>query len=150
MSLNGKTMFISGASRGIAYDRQAGHARHNVMLNRRAASKAARHGVHDRQRTPRSRRPGAPIVGDIRDPDAVASRQPPPGAIRGHRYLRQQCSAIGRVHHRNCQRFDLMTHQVRGTYAIPSVHSHMKGRENRILTLSPPILLEKWLHGDGP
>lgn len=78
MSLNGKTMFISGASRGIG-----------LAIAKRAARDGANIALIAKTAEPHPKLPGTvftaakeleeaggralPIVGDIRDPDAVAS-----------------------------------------------------------------------------
>src|SRR6478736_6438679 len=122
-SLSGKTMFISGASRGIGLE-----------IAKRAAADGANIALIAKTAEPHPKLPGTvytaakeledaggqalPIVGDIRDEESV-------------------------------KRFDLMNGiQVRGTYMVSQACiPHMTGRENpHILTLSPPVRLEpEWL-----
>jgi citronellol/citronellal dehydrogenase len=157
MSLNGKTMFISGASRGIglAIATRAAHDGANVALIAKTAE-------------PHPKLPGTvftaakeledaggqalPIVGDIRDGDAVeAAVTQTVEQFGGIDICVNNASAInvGSISDVPLKRFDLMNGiQVRGTYAVSAACiPHLKGRENpHILTLSPPVLLEpKWL-----
>lgn len=157
MSLNGKTMFISGASRGIG-----------LAIAKRAARDGANIALIAKTAEPHPKLPGTvftaakeleeaggqalPIVGDIRDPDAVASAVATTvEQFGGIDICVNNASAInlGSITEVPMKRFDLMNGiQVRGTYAVSQACiPHMKGRENpHILTLSPPILLEKkWL-----
>jgi citronellol/citronellal dehydrogenase len=157
MSLNGKTMFISGASRGIG-----------LAIAKRAARDGANIALIAKTAEPHPKLPGTvytaaneleeaggkalPIVGDVRDPDsvndAVAKTVDQFGGID---ICVNNASAInlGSITEVPMKRFDLMNGiQVRGTYAVSQACiPHMKGRANpHILTLSPPVLLEpKWL-----
>lgn len=157
MSLSGKTMFISGASRGIG-----------LAIAKRAAADGANIALIAKTSEPHPKLPGTiytaakeieeaggqalPIVGDIRDGDVVV------GAVA--KTVQQfgnidicvnNASAInlGSITEVPLKRFDLMNGiQVRGTYAVSQACiPHMRGQENpHILTLSPPIRLEpKWL-----
>ncbi|HET9877578.1 MAG TPA: NAD(P)-dependent oxidoreductase [Mycobacterium sp.] len=156
-SLSGKTMFISGASRGIG-----------LAIATRAARDGANIALIAKTAEPHPKLPGTvytaaaeiedaggqalPIVGDIRDGDAVESAVAAAveqfGAID---ICVNNASAInlGSITEVPLKRFDLMNGiQVRGTYAVSrACIPHMLGRENpHILTLSPPIRLEaKWL-----
>jgi NAD(P)-dependent dehydrogenase (short-subunit alcohol dehydrogenase family) len=155
--LSGKTMFISGASRGIG-----------LAIAKRVAADGANVALVAKTAEPHPKLPGTvytaateieeaggqalPIVGDIRDGDsvtaAVAKAVEQFGAID---ICVNNASAInlGSVEEVALKRFDLMNGiQVRGTYAVTQACiPHMKGRENpHILTLSPPIRLEpQWL-----
>ena len=157
MSLSGKTMFISGASRGIGLE-----------IAKRAAADGANVALVAKTAEPHPKLPGTvftaakeiedvggqalPIVGDIRDGDsvvdAVAATVERFGGID---ICVNNASAInlGAITEVPLKRFDLMNGiQVRGTYAVSQACiPHMKGRDNpHILTLSPPIRLEsKWL-----
>ncbi|WP_273732459.1 SDR family oxidoreductase [Mycolicibacterium septicum] len=157
MSLSGKTLFISGASRGVG-----------LAIAKRAAADGANVALIAKTAEPHPKLPGTiytaakeiedagghalPIVGDIRDGDtateAVAKAVAQFGGID---ICVNNASAIntGSVEEVPLKRFDLMNGiQVRGTYAVSQACiPHMKGRENpHILTLSPPIRLEpKWL-----
>ncbi len=157
MSLAGKTMFISGASRGIG-----------LAIAKRVAQDGANIALVAKTAEPHPKLEGTvytaakeiedvggqalPIVGDIRDGDSVAAAVAQAVAqFGGIDICVNNASAInlGSVTEVPLNRFDLMNGiNVRGTYAVSQACiPHMKGRENpHILTLSPPILLEsKWL-----
>ncbi|BCQ10152.1 short chain dehydrogenase [Mycobacterium heckeshornense] len=157
MSLSGKTMFISGASRGIG-----------LAIAKRVARDGANIALIAKTAEPHPKLPGTiytaakeiedaggnalPIVGDIRDGDAVASAVAQTvEQFGGIDICVNNASAInlGSITEVPLKRFDLMNGiQVRGTYAVSrACIPHMRGRQNpHILTLSPPILLEpKWL-----
>jgi citronellol/citronellal dehydrogenase len=157
MSLTGKTMFISGASRGIGLE-----------IAKRAAADGANIALIAKTAEPHPKLPGTvytaakeleeaggqalPIVGDIRDGDSVAAAVAQTvEQFGGIDICVNNASAInlGSVSEVPLKRFDLMNGiQVRGTYAVSQACiPHMKGRENpHILSLSPPIRMEpKWL-----
>ncbi|MGV0655112.1 SDR family oxidoreductase [Mycolicibacterium thermoresistibile] len=157
MSLRGKTMFISGGSRGIG-----------LAIAKRVAADGANVALVAKTAEPHPKLPGTiytaakeieeaggqalPIVGDIRDGDAVAAAVAKTvEQFGGIDICVNNASAInlGSIEEVPLKRFDLMNGiQVRGTYAVSqSCIPHMKGRDNpHILTLSPPIRLEpKWL-----
>lgn len=157
MSLSGKTLFISGASRGVG-----------LAIAKRAAADGANVALIAKTAEPHPKLPGTiytaakeiedagghalPIVGDIRDGDTVTEAVAKAVAqFGGIDICVNNASAIntGSVEEVPLKRFDLMNGiQVRGTYAVSQACiPHMKGRENpHILTLSPPIRLEpKWL-----
>lgn len=154
---SGKTMFISGASRGIG-----------LAIAKRVAADGANIALVAKTTEPHPKLPGTiytaaaeieeaggnalPIVGDIRDGDSVAAAVA--AAVEqfgGIDMCVNNASAInlGSIEDVPLKRFDLMNGiQVRGTYAVTQACiPHMKGRENpHILTLSPPIRMEpKWL-----
>src|SRR5882757_4467125 len=157
MSLSGKTMFISGASRGIG-----------LAIAKKAAADGANVALIAKTAEPHPKLEGTiytaakeieaagghalPILGDIRDGESVASAVAQAVAqFGGIDVCVNNASAInpGSITEVPLKRFDLMNGiNVRGTYAVSQACiPHMKGRENpHILTLSPPILLEsKWL-----
>jgi citronellol/citronellal dehydrogenase len=157
MSLSGKTMFISGASRGIG-----------LAIAKRAAADGANIALIAKTSEPHPKLPGTiytaakeleeaggqalPILGDVRDGDSVASAVAQTvEQFGGIDICVNNASAInlGSITEVPLKRFDLMNGiQVRGTYAVSQACiPHMKGRQNpHILTLSPPIRLEpKWL-----
>jgi citronellol/citronellal dehydrogenase len=157
MSLNGKTMFISGASRGIG-----------LAIAKRAAADGANIALVAKTAEPHPKLPGTvytaakeleeaggqalPIVCDVRDGDSVADAVAQAIAqFGGIDICVNNASAIdlGSIEDVPLKRFDLMNGiQVRGTYTVSQACiPHMKGRENpHILTLSPPIRLEsEWL-----
>ena len=161
MSLNGKTMFISGASRGIG-----------LAIAKRAAQDGANIALIAKTAEPHPKLPGTvytaakeleeaggqalPIVGDVRDPDSVESAVAKAvEQFGGIDICVNNASAInlGSITEVPMKRFDLMNGiQVRGTYAVSQACiPHMKGRENpHILTLSPPVLLgEGMAEADG-
>ncbi len=158
---SGKTMFISGASRGIG-----------LAIAKRVAADGANIALVAKTAEPHPKLPGTiytaakeieeaggnalPIVGDIRNGDSVASAVA--AAVEqfgGIDMCVNNASAInlGSIEEVPLKRFDLMNGiEVRGTYAVTQAClPHMKGRENpHILTLSPPIRLEpKWLRPTG-
>jgi citronellol/citronellal dehydrogenase len=154
---SGKTMFISGGSRGIG-----------LAIAKRVAADGANVALLAKTAEPHPKLPGTiytaaaeieeaggqalPIVGDVRDGDSVAAAVAKAveqfGAID---ICVNNASAInlGSIEEVPLKRFDLMNGiQIRGTYAVSQACiPHMKGRENpHILTLSPPIRMEpKWL-----
>ena len=157
MSLSGKTMFISGASRGIG-----------LAIAKRAAADGANIALIAKTAEPHPKLEGTvytaakeleeaggqalPIVGDIRDGDSVASAVAQAvDQFGGIDICVNNASAInlGSVTEVPLKRFDLMNGiQVRGTYAVSQACiPHMVGRQNpHILTLSPPVRLEpEWL-----
>ncbi|MBU9764332.1 NAD(P)-dependent oxidoreductase [Mycobacterium sp. TNTM28] len=157
MSLSGKTLFISGGSRGVG-----------LAIAKRAAADGANIALIAKTAEPHPKLPGTvytaakeieeagghalPIVGDIRDGAAVAEAVAKSVAqFGGIDICVNNASAIntGSIEEVPLKRFDLMNGiQVRGTYAVSQACiPHMKGRRNpHILTLSPPIRLEpKWL-----
>jgi citronellol/citronellal dehydrogenase len=157
MSLSGKTLFISGASRGIG-----------LAIAKKVAADGANVALVAKTAEPHPRLEGTvytaareieavggnalPIVGDIRDGDSVQGAVDQAVAQFGCIDICvNNASAInlGSIEDVPLKRFDLMNGiQVRGTYAVSQAClPHMKGRENpHILTLSPPIRLEsQWL-----
>jgi citronellol/citronellal dehydrogenase len=157
MSFIGKTMFISGASRGIglAIAKKVAADGANVAL---VAKTAEPHPKLDGTIYTAAKEIEAagghalPIVGDIRDGDSVtAAVAKAVEQFGGIDICVNNASAIdlGGIEDVPLKRFDLMNGiQVRGTYAVSQACiPHMKGRENpHILTLSPPIRLEsRWL-----
>ena len=157
MSLSGKTMFISGASRGIG-----------LAIAKRAAADGANIALIAKTAEPHPKLPGTiytaakeieeaggqalPIVGDIRDGDVVVAAVAKAVQQFGNIDICvNNASAInlGSITEVPLKRFDLMNGiQVRGTYAVSQACiPHMRGQDNpHILTLSPPIRLEpKWL-----
>src|SRR5712672_3553256 len=157
LSLSGKTMFISGASRGIG-----------LAIAKRAAQDGANIALVAKTAEPHPKLPGTvytaakeleeaggqalPIVGDIRDEESVASAVAQTvEQFGGIDICVNNASAInlGSIKEVPLKRFDLMNGiQVCGTYAvIQACVPHMVGRDNpHILTLSPPVRLEpEWL-----
>src|SRR5918998_1103010 len=156
-SLSGKTMFISGASRGIG-----------LAIAKRAAADGANIALIAKTAEPHPKLPGTvytaakeleeaggqalPIVGDIRDENSVASAVAQTvEQFGGIDICVNNASAInlGSITEVPLKRFDLMNGiQVRGTYTVSQACiPHMVGRDNpHILTLSPPVRLEpEWL-----
>ena len=158
---SGKTMFISGASRGIG-----------LAIAKRVAADGANVALVAKTAEPHPKLPGTiytaakeieqaggnalPIVGDVRDGDSVAAAVA--AAVEqfgGIDMCVNNASAInlGSIEEVPLKRFDLMNGiEVRGTYAVTQACiPHMKGRENpHVLTLSPPVRLEpKWLRPTG-
>jgi citronellol/citronellal dehydrogenase len=156
-NFSGKTMFISGASRGIG-----------LAIAKRVAADGANIALVAKTTEPHPKLPGTiytaateieqaggnalPIVGDVRDGDSVAAAVA--AAVEqfgGIDMCVNNASAInlGSIEEVPLKRFDLMNGiEVRGTYAVTQACiPHMKGRDNpHVLTLSPPIRLEpNWL-----
>ena len=158
---SGKTMFISGASRGIG-----------LAIAKRVAADGANIALVAKTAEPHPKLPGTiytaakeieqaggkalQIVGDVSDGDSVAAEV----AVAVEQFggidmCVNNASAInlGSIEEVPLKRFDLMNGiEVRGTYAVTQAClPHMKGRENpHVLTLSPPIRLEpKWLRPTG-
>jgi citronellol/citronellal dehydrogenase len=159
MSLNGKTLFITGASRGIG-----------LAIALRAAREGANIAVAAKTETPHPKLPGTihtaaeeiekaggralAIVVDVRDEESVKSAIDKTAAhFGGLDILVNNASAIQLtpVATTDMRRFDLM-HQVnsRGTfmvskYAIPHL---LKAPNPHVLMLSPPLdMKEKWFSG---
>lgn len=150
-------MFISGASRGIGLSIATRAARDgaNIALVAKTAEphpKLAGTVYTAAKEIEAAGGSALPIVGDVRDPDSVqAAVAQAVEQFGGIDICVNNASAInlGSISDVPMKRFDLMNGiQVRGTYAVSQACiPHMMGRENpHILTLSPPILLErKWL-----
>lgn len=155
--LSGKTMFISGGSRGIG-----------LAIAKRVAADGANIALVAKTAEPHPKLPGTiytaakeieeaggqalPIVGDIRDGDSVdAAVAAAVEQFGGIDICVNNASAInlGSILEVPLKRFDLMNGiEVRGTYAVSrACIPHLIGRDNpHILTLSPPIRLEpEWL-----
>ena len=159
--LSGRTMFITGGSRGIG-----------LAIALRAARDGANVALLAKTAEPHPKLPGTiytaaeeieaaggtalPIVGDVRDADSVA------GAVEqaaerfgGIDILVNNASAISLtpIEQTEPKRFDLMQGiNVRGTFlAIRACIPHLKGSDNgHILSLSPPINLDPaWLGAHG-
>jgi citronellol/citronellal dehydrogenase len=159
MSLQGKTLFITGASRGIG-----------LAIALRAARDGANIAIAAKTETPHPKLEGTiytaaeaieqaggkalPLVVDVRDEDAVKSAIDKTAAtFGGLDIVVNNASAVSRtpVADTDMKRFDLM-HQInaRGTfmvskYAIP----HLKRAVNpHILMNAPPLdMKEKWFAG---
>ena len=159
MSLKGKTLFITGASRGIG-----------LAIALRAARDGANIAIAAKTDTPHPKLEGTihtaaeeiekaggkalPLVVDVRDEAAVKSAiEKTAEAFGGIDIVVNNASAISRtpVADTDMRRFDLM-HQVnaRGTfmvskYAIPYLE---KAQNPHILMNSPPLdMQEKWFAG---
>jgi citronellol/citronellal dehydrogenase len=155
--LAGRTLFITGGSRGIG-----------LAIAVRAARDGANVALLAKTAEPHPKLPGTiytaakeieaaggtalPIVGDVRDPDAVA------GAVEqaaerfgGIDILVNNASAISLtpIEQTEPKRYDLMQSiNTRGTFlAIRACIPHLKRSDNgHILSLSPPINLDPaWL-----
>ena len=157
MTLSGKTMFISGASRGIGLE-----------IAKKAAADGANIALVAKTAEPHPKLEGTiytaakeieeaggqalPIIGDVRNEESVtAAVAAAVEQFGGIDICVNNASAInlGSIEEVPLKRFDLMNGiQVRGTYTVTQACiPHMKGRENpHILTLSPPVLLDPhWL-----
>jgi len=157
MSLSGKTIFISGASRGIG-----------LAIALRAARDGANVALIAKTAAPHPRLEGTiytaaeqieaaggralPIVGDIRDEAQVeAAVAQAVERFGGIDVCVNNASAINlaRTEALDMKRYDLMQDiNVRGTFAVSrACIPHLRKAENpHILTLSPPIDLDpRWL-----
>jgi citronellol/citronellal dehydrogenase len=156
MSLKGKTLFITGASRGIG-----------LAIAHKAARDGANIAVAAKTETPHPKLPGTihtaageiekaggkalPLVVDVRDEETVKTALDATAAhFGGIDIVVNNASAIQLTNSQqtDMRRFDLM-HQInaRGTfmvskYAIPHL---LKAANPHILMLSPPLdMKEKW------
>jgi citronellol/citronellal dehydrogenase len=157
MSLEAKTLFISGASRGIG-----------LAIALRAAADGANVALIAKTAEPHPKLEGTiytaaeqieaaggkalPVVGDIRDEAQVAAAvEQAVERFGGIDVCVNNASAINLsgTEALPLRRFDLMHEiNVRGAFAVTrACVPHMRGRENpHILTLSPPIGLKpEWL-----
>jgi citronellol/citronellal dehydrogenase len=157
MSLSGKTIFISGASRGIG-----------LAIALRAARDGANVALIAKTAEPHPKLEGTvytaaeqieaaggqalPIVGDIRDEAQVAAAvEQAVERFGGIDVCVNNASAINlaRTEALDMKRYDLMQDiNVRGTFAVSrACIPHLRGRENpHVLTLSPPLDLDpRWL-----
>jgi citronellol/citronellal dehydrogenase len=157
MSLSGKTLFISGASRGIG-----------LAIALRAARDGANVALIAKTAEPHPKLEGTvytaaeqidaaggsalPIVGDIRDDAQVdAAVAQTVERFGGIDVCVNNASAINlaRTEDLDMKRYDLMQDiNVRGTFAVSrACIPHLRAAENpHILTLSPPITIEdRWL-----
>ena len=157
MSLKGKTLFISGASRGVG-----------LAIAVRAARDGANVALIAKTAEPHPKLEGTvytaaeqieeaggralPVVGDIRDESQVVRPSPRRSSVSGESTYasttprRSTCPAPRRC---QIQRYDLMQEiNTRGTFVVSrACIPHLKRSQNpHILTLSPPISLEpRWL-----
>jgi citronellol/citronellal dehydrogenase len=159
MSLKDKTMFISGASRGIG-----------LAIATRAAQDGANIALIAKTAKPHPKLEGTvytaaeqieaaggkalPIVGDIRDEEQVAQAvERAVAAFGGIDICVNNASAINLsgTEDLEVKRYDLMQGiNTRGTFVVSKACiPHLRKAENpHILTLSPPISLDrKWLGG---
>src|SRR5947208_1688873 len=159
MSLQGKTIFISGASRGIG-----------LAIALRAARDGANVALIAKTAEPHPKLEGTvytaaeqieaaggqalPIVGDIRDDEQVATAVAQAvERFGGIDVCVNNASAINlaRTEALDMKRYDLMQDiNVRGTFVCSKAClPHLReGTNPHILTLSPPISLEpRWLGG---
>jgi citronellol/citronellal dehydrogenase len=157
MSLHGKTIFVSGASRGIG-----------LAIALRAARDGANVALIAKTAEPHPKLEGTvytaaeqieaaggqalPIVGDIRDEQQVADAVAQAVArFGGIDVCVNNASAINlaRTEALELKRYDLMQDiNVRGTFAVSrACIPHLRAAENpHVLTLSPPIDLDpRWL-----
>ncbi len=156
-SLQGKTLFISGASRGIglAIALRAARDGANVALIAKTAEphpKLEGTVYTAAERIEEAGGKALPIVGDIRDEASVASAvDQAVERFGGIDVCVNNASAINLAGTEalEMKRFDLMQAiNVRGTFVVGrACIPHLRRADNpHILTLSPPISLEpKWL-----
>jgi citronellol/citronellal dehydrogenase len=157
VTLQGKTLFISGASRGIglAIALRAAHDGANVALIAKTAEPNPKleGTVYTAAREIEAAGGQAlPIVGDIRDEDSVlAAVEAAVKRFGGIDVCVNNASAINLAgtDALEMKRYDLMQDiNVRGTLVVSKAClPHLRGAQNpHILTLSPPISLQpRWL-----
>lgn len=155
-SLAGKTLFITGASRGIG-----------LAIAKRAAADGANVAIAAKTDQPHPKLPGTihtaaeeieaaggtalPLVCDIREPEAIASAvSATVDRFGGIDICVNNASAISLTdtEHTPAKRYDLM-HQIngRGTFLVSQACiPHLKQADNpHVLMLSPPLDLQpKW------
>jgi citronellol/citronellal dehydrogenase len=159
MSLSGRVMFISGASRGIG-----------LAIALRAARDGAKVALVAKTAEPHPKLPGTiytaaeeieaaggealPIVGDIRDADTVAAAvEQTVERFGGIDLVVNNASAINLSPMRELpvKRFDLMQQvNARGTFVVTQAClPHLRESEHaHVLTLSPPLSVDRrWLAG---
>jgi citronellol/citronellal dehydrogenase len=159
MSLSGRVMFISGASRGIG-----------LAIAVRAARDGAKVALVAKTAEPHPKLPGTiytaaeeieaaggealPIVGDIRDADTVAAAvEQTVERFGGIDLVVNNASAINLSPMRELpvKRFDLMQQiNARGTFVVTQAClPHLRESEHaHVLTLSPPLSVDRrWLAG---
>jgi citronellol/citronellal dehydrogenase len=159
MSLEGRVMFMSGGSRGIG-----------LAIATRAARDGARVALIAKTAEPHPKLPGTiftaaeeieaaggealPIVGDIRDEDAVADAvQRTVERFGGIDLVVNNASAINLAPMRELpvKRFDLMQQiNARGTFVVTQAClPHLREADHaHVLTLSPPLSVDRrWLGG---
>jgi citronellol/citronellal dehydrogenase len=157
--LDGKTLFISGGSRGIG-----------LAIAERAARDGANVALIAKTAEPHPKLEGTvytaaeaieaaggqalPIVGDIRDEQQVfAAAEQTVARFGGIDFCVNNASAINLAGTEalEMKRYDLMQDiNTRGTFVVSKACvPHLKNAQNpHVLTLSPPLLLEpKWLKG---
>lgn len=155
-SLNGKTIFMSGGSRGIglAIALRAARDGANVALMAKTAEpqpnlEGTVHTAADEIEEAGGK--ALAIVGDVRDADAVAAAtQQAADHFGGIDICVNNASAINLtpLSELPVKRFDLMMQiNVRGTYVVSQACvPFLKEKGGHVLTLSPPIDLDpKWL-----
>jgi citronellol/citronellal dehydrogenase len=157
MDLNGKTLFISGASRGIGLAIALRAARDGANVALIAKTAAPHPKLEGTVYTAAEQIEAAggralPIVGDVRDEQQVAEAVAQAvERFGGIDVCVNNASAINLAGTEalELKRYDLMQDiNVRGTFAVSrACIPHLRGRENpHILTLSPPIDLDpRWL-----
>jgi citronellol/citronellal dehydrogenase len=159
MSLEGRVMFMSGGSRGIG-----------LAIAERAARDGAKVALIAKTAEPHPKLPGTiytaaeaieaaggealPIVGDIRDPEAVeAAVAQTVERFGGIDLVVNNASAINLSPMRELpvKRFDLMQQiNSRGTFVVTQAClPHLRESEHpHVLTLSPPLSVDRrWLAG---
>ena len=161
-SLAGRTMIMSGGSRGIG-----------LAIAVRAAREGANIAIVAKTDKPDPRLPGTihtaaeeiekaggtalPIVGDVRDEDSVAAAvEQTVQRFGGIDIVVNNASAINlsRIGDLPAKRYDLMLDiNARGTFVLTSLAlPHLAKSENaHVLTLSPPLNMDrKWLAWHAP
>lgn len=166
MNLKGKTIFISGASRGIG-----------LAIATRCAADGANVAIAAKTADPNPKLPGTiysaaaeieaaggqclPLQVDIREEEqVVAAARQTAARFGGIDIVINNASAINLTptHATPIKRFDLMFGvNVRGTFLVTQAclpylkDSARQGRNPHVLTLSPPLNMDaKWFSPHGP
>ena len=160
--LSGRTVFMSGGSRGIGLaiaEKLASHGANVALLAKTDQPHPKLEGtVHTAAEAIRAAGGDAlPIVGDVRDADAVdAAVAQAVERFGGVDIVVNNASAINLAPIRDLEvkRFDLMMQiNVRGTFAVTrACLPHLRESDHaHVLTLSPPIdAVDKWVANNGP
>ena len=157
MSLKGKTLFITGASRGIglAIALRAARDGANVAIAAKTAEphpKLAGTIYTAAEEIERAGGKALPLVVDVRDEAHGARRdRQDRGALRRHRYRRQQCQRdpahAGRRHRHEAVRPHAPDQRARHLHGVEMGDSAIlaKAANPHILMISPPLdMKEKW------
>ena len=161
-ALSGRTVFMSGGSRGIGLaiaEKLASHGANVAIVAKTDQPHPKLEGtIHTAAEAIEAAGGQAlPIVGDVRDADAVeAAVAQTVDKFGGVDIVVNNASAINLAPIRDLEvkRFDLMMQiNVRGTFVVTrACLPHLRESDHaHVLTLSPPIeAVDQWVAGNGP